>query len=992
MLKDLVNFEEQVTLIMRSGVQFLDLPVSIDAKKLPPGEFVRQDSNLSLARLAYDPVRDCHYYPTRPEVPARSSVTVPVDESLALLDGIWVPLPFLRFSPPDKFAEGPTNWARAMIVSTSGDSTEEKEGRTHRVILAFDTNALDADPTASYLAPTIDDIRAGAPFRLAHAAHQMGWYVETPWVSAWTKEVFVDAMSGGQRAAHEEIDEQLSELRHFAHYLNILYVIAEFADPPEVKLQSNMPGDRFDPIQVDLVLDVGNSRTCGVLIEEHPQENDGLKRRYEIELRDLSRPEQTFKRPFESRVEFADASFGKEDLSVQSGRPNAFKWPTIARVGPEATRLASHRRGTEGATGLSGPKRYLWDEEPYAPGWRFNCAFVKSEIEPLATAAPFTNFINECGEALYKLPIEERMPVFNPYYSRSSLMMFMLAEVLTQAIAQINSASQRLKQTHSNRPRHLRRIVLTVPPSMPKPEREIFQERVKQAVALVWKSLEWHDGDADPEDPDALAWPPFPNVLVEFDEASCGQVVYLFSEIQNSFGGHPEEFFEVMQRPDARSETTSKLRIASIDIGGGTTDLVIVDYALDDGQGANVFIVPEQKFRDGFKVAGDDIILDILQDFVTPALAEALRAYGVSSPEALLSRLIGAEAVDAHEAALRQQFGLQILYPVGLNIIQKYESYDPVEGGGAQVFTVGELLGDRAGEVSEEVVNFIATAARRGSPAATMPFDILSAPISLSLKKLHENFLTAKYDICKSLRALSEIVFHYHCDVLLLTGRPSRLPGVPALLRALAPLPPGRIVPMQDFRVGYWYPFHQQGKIGDPKTTAAVGAALSVLGRGRLPNFFFRSDAFRPYSTVKYIGLMDDKGIMRETDVYYSDVDLDDPDWEMPEKSFEMRGLMRIGFRQLGAERWAASPLYTLSFADEKIRDRVFKEGVILKVRLKSESRRGKGGGNDRLSIAAVESDSGSVSTRSVKMRLNTLASSGVGETEYWLDSGSVYR
>ena len=44
---------------------------------------------------------------------------------------------------------------------------------------------------------------------------------------------------------------------------------------------------------------------------------------------------------------------------MQSGRSDAFLWPTIARVGHEAGRLASLRRGIEGATGLSSPKRYL---------------------------------------------------------------------------------------------------------------------------------------------------------------------------------------------------------------------------------------------------------------------------------------------------------------------------------------------------------------------------------------------------------------------------------------------------------------------------------------------------------------------------------------------------------------------------------------------------------------------------------------------------------
>ena len=40
----------------------------------------------------------------------------------------------------------------------------------------------------------------------------------------------------------------------------------------------------------------------------------------------------------------------------------------------------------------------------------------------------------------------DRIPVFTPRYSRSSLMTFMLAEVLTRAISQINSPEQRIRQ------------------------------------------------------------------------------------------------------------------------------------------------------------------------------------------------------------------------------------------------------------------------------------------------------------------------------------------------------------------------------------------------------------------------------------------------------------------------------------------------------------------------------------------------------------------
>src|SRR5690606_22439588 len=108
-----------------------------------------------------------------------------------------------------------------------------------------------------------------------------------------------------------------------------------------------------------------------------------------------------------------------------------------------------------------------------------------------ATVPPFSDLINDVGEVLHELEPSERQPVFTPRYSRSSLMMFMLSEVLAQAVMQINSTSQRLKQSHSNIPRHLRSITLTVPPSMPKPERDIFRARVTQAMHVVWKCMGW---------------------------------------------------------------------------------------------------------------------------------------------------------------------------------------------------------------------------------------------------------------------------------------------------------------------------------------------------------------------------------------------------------------------------------------------------------------------------------------------------------------------
>ena len=991
MLSKLVSFEDKVTLIMNTGVQFLDFGLKLALRKELPGEFVLQETNRSLARLEYDERSDQHYHPQRPGMPVKASLSVPLDESSRLLDGVWLPVPLLRVNPPRQFAQGPETWARARLVAL-GEEDSGPDGETHRLTLAIDTSVLEDAEDIRYLAPTATDVRSGVSFAFAHRADDIGWFPELPWVAGWIEEVYDDRAGRALRLPPEEMDAEKERLAHHAHFLNLLALIGGKVRLPEIKLLSNSRDDLHQAIPVDMVLDVGNSRTCGILIEDHPKDKDGLSRRYELELRDLSRPHRVYAEPFESRVEFAQATFGKEHWAHKSGRAGAFLWPTIARVGPEAARLASRRRGTEGATGISSPKRYLWDEDRFDTGWRFNNAYVRTEIEPRATAAPFCNLINELGDALFELPEEDRMPVFMPHYARGATMMFMLAEVLTQALGQINSPAQRLRMPNADLPRHLRSIILTVPPSMPKPEREIFANRVHQAIGVVWKAFDWHPED-DPVDGEGAghAWPPFPRVEVRWDEATCGQVVYLYSESQNSFAGRPDEFF-ALARQRADEGGPRRLTLATVDIGGGTTDLVVNDYALDEGgSGANSYIVPEQRFRDGFKVAGDDILLDVVRAVLVPALSRALVDAGVEQPAALLSRLIGFDHVDVQEAVLRQQLTLQVLYPAGLALLKHYEGYDPITGAETRTLHLGELLAEMGAEPpTEAVLTYFANGVRdEVSTTTDEPFDLLAVPLPLDLERIHRLFMEDKLEITRSIRSLCEIIHLYDCDVLLLTGRPSRLPGIQSLFRALLPLPPDRIVPLQGYRTGTWYPFNRQGRIHDPKTTAAVGAMLCVLGQGRLPNFFFRAKAFRPYSTVRHLGLLDHRMMIKEDDVFYRDVDLDDPDYELPDQSFPMLGIMRIGYRQLDTERWGASPLYVLDFADKDACERLYRDGGILRVRLE----RVRGSETERLKVAGVDVEGGrSVGRGAVSLKLNTLPSSGLDEDSYWLDSGSIHR
>ncbi|MGL5031038.1 MAG: virulence factor SrfB [Aeromonas sp.] len=1017
MLPEIKPFDRQVTLVGDSGIQFMDFGLTLGRE--PAGEFVELASGV-LTRLLCNEEKDFLFFQPRPDAieKARPKYDIALKNSLELLDGIWLPLPLFRFNPPHFYNEGPINWARFRIVQLP---EPDLDGYTHRLTLVFDTRIMAKLPGAADLGPNQEDVSAGATFQVATSTYALGWYLTQPWLKEWLLEIFNDASKGRDR---DERESEIKQQYPVAHYLNVLSLLAKPVDDQQTKAQPKVEIPQFrlikngetnaiKPIPVDLVLDVGNSRTCGILIEDHGQSGSGLMHNYVLQLRDLNTPEQIYCEPFESRIEFSQAFFGKDHCSVRSGRHDAFQWPTIARIGNEAGRLASRRRGSEGSTGLSSPKRYLWDEKFYGQGWRFNTAYQQSDNYPLATAAPFANFINEKGEALHTIEDEmDRIPVFTPRYSRSSLMTFMLAEVLTQAITQINSPAQRTRQGHAGIPRQLRNIILTVPPGMPMAERCILDERMKQAVGLVWKALRWHQGESDPygqdEDLRAKFAVPRPSVSVNWDEASCAQLVYLYTEINQNFAGHPEEFFGVLARPDRKNRES--ITLASLDIGGGTTDLVITDYVLDrsgqHGAGVNAHIVPQQRFRESLKIAGDDILLDVIQQYVLPALEVAFKLIRIGSVDTLMSQLCGANNVSAADAVLRQQLNLQVFVPIALNLLGRYEQYDPLKSNAnpSEVMRYGDLLAPDS--ISEAVAEFVRREVQKASGQSE--FDLYQVPITVNLKQLHQQLVFGNFNICKVLTALCEVMTHYPCDMLLLTGRPSLLPGIQAFIRMCLPLPPGRILPLHGYHTGTWYPFHKNGQIEDPKSTASVGAMITLLcANHHIPNFHFRTAELKPYSTIRHMGIIDLQNTIRDHDVTYRNIQSDEGKILLPTAEADgdspawiMRGDLRLGYRQLDCERWAAAPLYTLRFSDvgrAKYSNAQVADGSspYLEVRLAivNDDKQAKKLRliSDRLVVADVSSNTDkSFSKNDLVLELNTMPDAGLIDSRHWLDSGSV--
>ena len=111
-----------------------------------------------------------------------------------------------------------------------------------------------------------------------------------------------------------------------------------------------------------------------------------------------------------------------------------------------------------------------------------------------------------------------------------------------------------------------------------------------------------------------------------------------------------------------------------------------------------------------------------------------------------------------------------------------------------------------------------------------------------------------------------------------------------------------------------------------------------------------------------------------------------------------MPSALRLGFRQLNVERWAASPLYSLNFTTEGKRKMASGtrdgSGAVASIRFKvarNPESASAGLVSDQLEIRNVTSNTFErLDKHDVVLQLNTLLVSSLGDNTYWLDSGTV--
>ncbi len=704
------------------------------------------------------------------------------------------------------------------------------------------------------------------------------------------------------------------------------------------------PVDAHQPVGVSLVLDLGNSRSTALLVETKDGEMSSLP----LEVRNTSNPFTVSSGTIGSRITFLPSPFDNQlhDVAVA----DCFAEPSVSRLGREALDRAletPHRY----LCSLSGPKRYLWDDAPTDQRWHF-ASKKGDEYAPIS--GRILKYLED-GSGGLQLREDGPSTPADPRYPPRSMMLFAMVEIISQALSQINAMAYRTYHGREQNPRVLEQMVLTFPSAMSSEEKTVYETLVRNAVLLACYLYNIKVDHRPNYNASTDSYTPF----LKFDEALAAQMVYLYQEVVHAYSGNMAEFVQVYGHDDGT------VRIASVDIGGGTADVMVAEYK-DKLPGTGTALSVEKLFQDGVSVAGDDVCRALLEDII---FEQVLAQLPTADARRQLMQLFG-PGHGGHGATWRTLKAKLVPYfwlPLARCFWALGEGFRMPEHTLEKQYSVPEIFRifdntDWSERVLTEADEFLDQQVRGFVGLNNLFFRFDKSEVEASIDKV----------LREPLRRYADILAQFDIDILVLAGRTSKLERVRELFVAEMPVTSPRIKTMSDYRVGDWYPaaWREHGLVRDPKSTVTAGATvLHLASRNRLPGLLL--DEVRELDQKPIYGLYQptEPHIARKNELF-RDGDLS--------PAFAYTGGMTIGFRNVDSQEMDASPLYEVRPANEDVERALLEDRVSLKFRLDDA----KG-----ITIAEAISQKGhyNFDPKDFVLALKTSTFD-----KYWLDSGVI--
>lgn len=803
----------------------------------------------------------------------------------------WLPIPYLK-RQGFRYEAGSYNWSRCKITPP------KTKGEPYRVILAFDTYTTEEDSDNKENPYFSDDATSSLSMKLCDDPVELMDYVSPDNDLSINVDDYLFSLAHPGVQSPERLRDRKKKA-YLTAYLAFVYQVSRQGLFPEVELYRSHGVPSKD---VDLIVDIGNSRTTAVLVEDRGiiDQSSLLSLLDLTALDDPEDPHISYSSdPFAMRLVTRKVSFGG------IGRKNSrrFIYPSIVRLGAEAERLlhmAKSEGQEESLITLSSPKRYLWDDRRSQKEWRFSILSSDVDQDDILYLPGISEHIESDGTVIRE---GNRVGGETYYYSRRTMMSLAFLEILEQAQMYTNSIPYREDHGEEEKPRVLRQLIVTCPTAMSRPEREALVHCAEDANYLFTR---FHGHESDIEVHPQLSRDPDESPRWYYDEATCAQLVYMYSEIGRKYNGHCEEFFDIYARPKEGGEQPT-LTVASLDIGAGTTDLMICRYSYRAGKVTE--LIPEPLFYDSYYFAGDDMVYNLVNNLLFNSNESAFRKKLSDLEEQdyrqKLLNFFGPNYAGqtVSQRNLRRDFNLQYIVPLMYHLLA--------------------LLSEEERDCNVRYSDLFPTSEEEPNESVLRGFEVY---FGFPLWELSWDFSRQKvYDIVSNffdplLKMIADVVDSTGCDLLLLSGRPASLAPIRDTFLKYYPLTPNRLILLNNYNVGHWYPFGSNtGYITNPKTIVAVGGLLGFYASelGGLEGFVLDTKLLgaKLTSVVNYVeqpGYTNgQKGRYVLTPTHHSDELVVS---DLPKALF---------VKQLDVDIYPSRPLFTINFDRSRIASRI---------------------------------------------------------------------
>ena len=664
-----------------------------------------------------------------------------------------------------------------------------------------------------------------------------------------------------------------------------------------------------------MVVDIGNSRTTALLIED----NTNFNQVRQLELIDYTNLIKEVgdtllvnrhNEPFDMRLAFRKVDFG--NFGIKDSKQ--FVYPSLIRLGQEANTLihlaTNSADEVESLSTYSSPKRYLWDWRPNKEEWKF-LVLDGEKDDHILNVRGITNQLKSDG----KLDLAgESGSSF--HYSRRSLMTFSFLEMLVQAKTQINGEEHRSNKRGFGRPsmpRRIRRIIVTCPTAMSKVEREALIHCAKDAVILL-ENFEYKVPSDNPKPGSSVEVIPAIRSMKDedgswyYDEASCSQLVYMYGEVGHKYKGCSQEFFNLYGKVED-GDVEPSITVGSLDIGAGTSDLMISKYTYIKGDITT--ITPDPKFYDSYYFAGDDMLYALIKNVMlldeNSAFRTELKSLSTREYRQKIKDFFGEDynGQTISDRVLRKDFNIQYSIPLMCYFLEllKQDSKDCV-------VKYSDVFVDSSPNkvVIEEFKR------KMNIDVTTLSWRFNKAAVSEVVHKEFEPLL----------KKVATIMYSFACDVVLLSGRPASLPAIRDIFLKYYSVSPNRLIVLNDYYVGNWYPFSKNtGYIKNAKTIVAMGGIIGHYASelSNLNKFVINLDLLKKNlkSTTNYIE------ISREGQSIEYFITPEQNRGEITISSIPAT----LNVRQIGMDSYPCRALYSIDFNRHKIADKIRKKAIL---------------------------------------------------------------